>query len=652
MPCSLSRTKVVPPSSSAHASGGPSHRYIVVGAGSAGSALVCELLRKLPDDCDVIVIEHGPHQTYTAPPVRDPLRWAEVGRDTRFSKLHLSKAQSQLMQRRCALPRGIGLGGCGNIHASFHVRAPQEDYRSWPWPCSDILDALQYVDERMAPVAIPSTPLGNAFSQSVLHVDAVMNQSAACKVAANAGFDGEWARTGCNERFRASLRCAAEGENEARPTYERVSPWEAFIAGHEVGQRAIASNRLRVVRGRATRIRFSREINENDVPRTLTAIGICGVDEFGHPFELHCVGAGEVILCAGVFETPKLLLLSGIGPEDHLRVVGVTVKLHLSGVGSQLLEHPLLPVASLHAASTVQNHPSPTSIHAVAVRELATTRGTCMSMMFVADGGASASLAAELILPRFSIFASGGHMSTGAGGVLLAGLGFLSRLLWSMVRPCLVAIMDLIVKLPFVPRLLCCSVALSVAVLDPQSSGSVRLRNSNPSEYPLIDLALLRHPADMEALRASANWMTHVVERPHLSKGCVLDVLPGALHTPLRFISQLIRLPFYAERPCAGSLRQQLGMSDGAFDRFARLHVQPFHHACGSCPAGRVVGEVGPQAGIVVDPDFRVLHTDGLRIADASVFPTIPKAPTAVSAMAIGVLAARAIAGNPQLSTF
>merc|ERR1712161_58965 len=97
--------------------------------------------------------------------------------------------------------------------------------------------------------------------------------------------------------------------------------------------------------------------------------------------------------------------------------------------------------------------------------------------------------------------------------------------------------------------------------------------------------------------------------------------------------------------------RRWLGMGLPGFRRYAKLHAQPFHHACGSCPADSrsfVAAAMDPEevvaaaaTGAVVGPDFRVLGISRLRLADASVFPTLPSVPTAASAMMVGVLAAR-----------
>ena len=67
-----------------------------------------------------------------------------------------------------------------------------------------------------------------------------------------------------------------------------------------------------------------------------TAIGV----EVEHSGSISTINADEVILCGGAINSPQLLMLSGIGPTDHLKDVGIKTKQHLSGVGQNLRDHP------------------------------------------------------------------------------------------------------------------------------------------------------------------------------------------------------------------------------------------------------------------------------------------------------------------------
>jgi len=380
------------------------------------------------------------------------------------------------------------------------------------------------------------------------------------------------------------------------------------------------------------------------------ACGVAGLNATGEHFEERCRGAGEVVLCCGTFESPKLLLLSGIGPAGHLQEVGVPVRKDLPGVGARLLEHPLLPVASLCCPHRPPE-PSPTGVHGWLVdRVQVRGRERCLQL-FIADGGVSAPLAPELLLPRLAPWPPRRECESWQS-LLCASF----RAMWQLLRPLVAAALDAVASLPWVRKLLACSVACSIALLDPESCGSVRLQSCDPTAPPLLDSGLLGSESDLEALVLGLEWAMQVLAAPPLASMVAVDVLPGPVHAPLRFVRQLwlcVRAwlaslgesagvggaapRLRGQRATVGTAKGWHKMSSSSSGRFARLHVQPYHHACGTCPAGEVV-----------ESDFSVLGTARLRVADASVFPSLPRAPTAATAMMVAVLAADALANDAK----
>jgi choline dehydrogenase len=255
---------------------------------------------------------------------------------------------------------------------------------------------------------------------------------------------------------------------------------------------------------------------------------------------VHADADGEVILCAGAIGTPQLLMLSGIGPAAHLREHGIEPVADLSQVGQNLQDHPMLLVC--YAT------PEP--------------------------------------VPR-SRYNHGETYSAVRSGVPGAGHPDLH------LFPILV---------PMAPPGLHAPPAgynLTVAVMAPDSTGSITLADASPGTPPLIDPGLLREGADVDRLEAGVAIVRDVAR--------TADLYPAAGGADLY--------------PGQGNPRD-----------YIRHSIASYFHASGTCRLGEVT-----------DLDLRVLGVDGLRIADASVMPSIPNANTNATVLAIAERAAELI---------
>ncbi|HZP30748.1 MAG TPA: GMC family oxidoreductase N-terminal domain-containing protein, partial [Acidimicrobiia bacterium] len=149
--------------------------------------------------------------------------------------------------------------------------------------------------------------------------------------------------------------------------------------------------------------------------------------------------------------------------------------------------------------------------------------------------------------------------------------------------------------------------ALVVGVHDPRSHGTVRLRSADPAVRPAVDFRMLTDPADL----------------PRLVEGLQL-VLELASHRA-----------FTASYRGIGLLDPASADDREALETYIRTTVGGWYHASGTCRMG-----TDPAGGAVVDGRLRVFGVDALHVADASVMPTIPRAPTNLSSIAIGERAA------------
>jgi choline dehydrogenase-like flavoprotein len=288
--------------------------YVIVGAGSAG----CVLAARLSEDpgATVCLLEAGKRDT--SPLIRIPLGIAALVPRRLHNWAFKTAPQPGLFGRRGYQPRGKTLGGSSAINAMVYIRGHRRDYDEWAalgnagWSYREVLPYFLRSEnnERLSDryhaqggplnVADPRSP--SAFTEIWLAA------AAAQGFARNADFNG----------------AEQEGVGYYQLTQrngERCSAAAAFLTPN-LGRANLAVR----TRARATRVVFEGT----------RASGV----EYRRGGIAHVVRARrEVILCAGAFQSPQLLLLSGIGDAATLRAMGIAPVLHLPGVGRNLRDH-------------------------------------------------------------------------------------------------------------------------------------------------------------------------------------------------------------------------------------------------------------------------------------------------------------------------
>jgi choline dehydrogenase-like flavoprotein len=145
-------------------------------------------------------------------------------------------------------------------------------------------------------------------------------------------------------------------------------------------------------------------------------------------------------------------------------------------------------------------------------------------------------------------------------------------------------------------------------MIRPLSRGAVTLSGADPTAPPLIDLAALACAADLEALAASVALCREIGAAPALAEWGARELYPG---------------------PDVGDA--------AALREYVRRTAITYHHQVGTCKMGR-------DEMAVVDPELRVHGIEGLRVADASVMPTVTSGNTNAPAIMIGERAADFVA--------
>ncbi|MEU6682850.1 GMC family oxidoreductase N-terminal domain-containing protein [Streptomyces sp. NPDC046832] len=308
--------------------------YIIVGAGSAG----CVLARRLSEDetTRVLLIEAGPVDD--APEIRIPAAFSKLFQ-TKYDWSYLTECEPGLDGRRRYLPRGRMLGGCSSMNAMIYIRGNRRDYDAWAaggadgWSWQDVLPYfLRAEDFGGAPSPWHSTggPLTVSEGRSRHPLaDAYVTAAQEAGYRYTSDFNGpEQDGVGYYHLTqRNGLRCST-AEAYLRPALSRPN--------------------LEVLTG----VMCTRVLLDGDC-----ATGV-EVERDGELLRLRA--EREVVLSAGAYNSPQLLMLSGIGPGSELASYGITPRVDLP-VGENLQDHPhvglcyLTETESLFTAETQEN---------------------------------------------------------------------------------------------------------------------------------------------------------------------------------------------------------------------------------------------------------------------------------------------------------
>ncbi len=528
--------------------------YIVVGAGSAGCVLAARLTEH--KDCRVLLLEAGGKDDHLY--LRMPIGFLRAMLNPDFNWGYTSEPEPHLNGRRLMLPRGRVLGGSSSINGMFYMRGHPHDYDTWRqmgcegWSYADVLPYFKKMETSWrgegkyhggsGPVHV--APID---TRRLLH-DPLM------QTAPEAGYPIS------DDIHAEHPEGFAKGEVTIDKRGRRASASRAYL------HPAMHRPNLHVETGALT----SRVMIEGG--------RACGV-EFSKDGQMHQVRAErEVILSGGTYNSPQILMLSGVGPAEELMAQGISPVADLPGVGKNLSEHP--NVMLQFAAN------SPVTF----LRELRFDRAMLSAM-------------------QWSLF------GTGPFATQINSCNIVIRTSPELDQPdiqlmCNPVRMDANLWFPGVTKTLEHHFSVHVVILHPLSRGEVTLRSASPLDPPKILINAMSSPMEFDVMRRGIREARRIYRTGAQGKLTGRETLPGAEVT-----------------------------SDEALDEFIRKTCTVTQHPVGTC-------KMGHDDMAVVDPQLRVRGIEGLRVADASIMPTVPGANTNASAIMIGELASDLVRGR------
>ena len=520
------------------------HDYVVVGGGSAGSAIASRLSES--GRFSVLLLEAGED---------DPWIWLRVPLGAGFVLLSQrslwrfhTEPQANLGNRKMFWPRGRVLGGSSTINGMLWVRGEPAEYDHWR--------------------DLGNPGLGLRRRAALPQARGVLRRGRRRRA--------RQARPGAHQPLRPQRvgrrlprglragRSAGDARLQRRPVRGCRLPAEqhdkagcASAAAKPIcGRRAAAPNLRVAPSARADRIRVEKG----------RAVGV----EYRVGGERHFARAArEVIVCAGAVQSPQLLELSGIGDKARLAELGIASVAHLPGVGENCRDH-------LHTRVSFECT-RPITLNDILDNPL---RKAWMGVRYLVrrDGEMAACTATVHALAKTDP---------------------------SLDRPDVkIQMHNLSADDPRHPTELVLDrfpgFGIGTFALRPDSTGSVHIRSGDPDAPPAIEANYLADARDRKTSVAALRLARRIAEQPALAKLIVREVRPG---------------------PEAQS-------DEALLEHIAKLGATSYH-PIGTC-------KMGSDAMAVVDRELRVHGITGLRVADASIMPTMVSSNTNAPSFLIG----------------
>ena len=451
----------------ANATGDRSYDVIVVGGGSAGCLIAGRLAQET--DAKVLLIEAGGHDTN--PLIHIPSGFSKLLQYGWFLWPYMTVPQAQLDGRPRPLQQGKGLGGGSSINAMVYVRGQRRDYQRWQdavgttgqWSYDDLLPHFVGME-------------GNDFFAGPLHgTDGPLKVSQPVQV---------------NALNQAAIKAFQQAGLPYNPDYNAgqqrgVGPCQLTIGDARRCSSAVAF--LDPAKSRSNLTIVTRALVTNIVFEGDRAVG---VDYIRSGKTVRAL-AGEVVLSAGALNSPRILMLSGIGPEAELTRHGIKAMVASPDVGRNLQDHPQVLVGA-----------------------------RCRTNMGYAKNAKGLGMIAAGV--RYYLTRQGPGATNGIESVSYYNpddpngeptvQSFHSAVIADEERGSPKSYAGL---------------TINSVVLQPRSRGQVTLKDADPRSAPVFDPNYLIDPEDMRVMVAGVRYCREVLKAPALRDIMEPEMLPG-----------------------------------------------------------------------------------------------------------------------------
>lgn len=528
--------------------------YIVIGAGSAGSVIASRLTENPKISVCLIEVGTGGNSVVTRMPLGNIFQVPEIPgfNNWRFK----TTPQQQLNNRLGYHPRGKGLGGTSMINGMIYMRGVPSDYDDWAksncpgWGWYDVVPFFKKAE--------CNHHIRNDFhgTDGPLHVGNRLTPDGADQIF-----------------FKAA-------QNNGLPFNDDFNGHENFGCGHfqfakfqdgpQKGQRCSAAAAYLYPNLHRPNLHVVTGVSVNRI-----------IVESGRAISVECLKGSsvsnisarvEIVLSAGAFGSPTILMRSGIGPGSHLAAYGIETIIDNPMVGSNLQDHLQ---CALHFKSRDRrlmglNPSGAIDLIKAAWRWRKTGQGLATTSF--TESGAFLKSDLNLENPDLQIHFFSGIVQD-HGRKLHLARGYSGH----------------------------------IALLHPESVGTVRLQSAKLQDAPIIDPNFLDDEADRKRMIIATKKLGEI-----LHDKAFAELKPSALHG----------LDFD---------------NDNSVLNYIRENADTAYHPVGTC-------KMGIEGNAVVDPELRVYGVENLRVADASVMPKIVSGNTNAPTIMIGERAADFIA--------
>ncbi|WP_431979819.1 GMC family oxidoreductase [Streptomyces qinglanensis] len=507
--------------------GEDSYDYVIVGGGTAGSVLAARLSED--PDCRVCVVEGGPSDVgdERVLRLRNWINLLESEYDYGYTTTEQPRGNSHIVHSRAKV-----LGGCSSHNTLISFLPFPQDLDEWVgtgcagWDPMTVLPYRRRLRNNIVPVGEEDrNPIARDFvtaAAEALHVPVVEDFNRR-PFADGAGFFSLAYDPATNTRSSASVAYLHPVMDKRPNLTLKLRTWAYRLEPDEAGR--LTRVRVRYADGTTGTVRAEREL----------------------------------LLCAGAVDTPRLLLLSGIGPADELAALGIDVRADLPGVGENLLDHP----ESVIVWETHEPLPPNSAM----------------------DSDAGLFVRRDTAQPRPDLM---WHFYQVPFTVNTERLGY-----------------------PTPPHGVC----MTPNVPRARSVGRLWLRSADPAVHPALDFRYFTDPEgyDEQTVVDGLRLAREVANTAPLRGWLKREIAPGPGVT-----------------------------SDAELSEYGRRVAHTVYHPAGTCRMGAADD---PTA--VVDPLLRLRGQDGVRVVDASVFPTMPSINPMVTVLLVAERAADLITGRP-----